>query len=195
MSGRFTKTHGGPTHRAYLVSLLLLASMLCGCNQAASVLPPPKADTVRIVSSFPRKGPLAHQSQQMVNAIDLVLRDAQARQPTSKIEHIALDDSDSETGDWSSARELDNARAAADDSTVVAYIGPYNTGATGVSLPVTSRAGLLQIGPTATWPGLTTVGGDPNEPEKYYGGLRNFVRLMPPYTREAQAAARWASDS
>src|SRR4051794_34468743 len=128
MSGRFTKTHGGLTHTAYLLSLLLLASMLCGCNQAASVLPPPRTDTVRIVSSFPRKGPLAHQSRQMVNAIYLAVRDAQAaRQPTAKVEHIALDDSDSETGDWSPTRELENARAAADDSTVVAYIGPYNT--------------------------------------------------------------------
>src|SRR5207249_9289757 len=94
---------------------------------------------------------------------------------------VALNGGEGENGDWTREREQANATMAANDPSVVAYIGPYTSGATGVSLPVTNRANLLQLSPTATWPGLTMSGWNEGEPASYYStGKRTFVRLMPP---------------
>ena len=39
---------------------------------------------------------------------------------------------------------------AVDDPDVMAYIGPYNSGAAKVSMPILNEAGLLQISPAVT---------------------------------------------
>ncbi len=51
----------------------------------------------------------------------------------------------------------------------MAYIGPYNSNAAKISMPELNEAGLLQISPAVTWPGLTKKikGVAPDEPEKY----------------------------
>jgi branched-chain amino acid transport system substrate-binding protein len=63
------------------------------------------------------------------------------------------------------------------------YIGPYNSGASKVSQPILNEAGLLQISPAATWPGLTKkVPGDEKsgEPDIYRkSGKITFCRVCP----------------
>ncbi len=106
------------------------------------------------------------------------------------LEHVALDDGDGETGEWSRTTEESNALAAADDPATVAYIGPYNSGAAMVSMPVLNRTGLLQVLPNATWPGLTQSGWGAGEPERYYPtGKQTLVRMMPADSDLAQMAA------
>ena len=91
------------------------------------------------------------------------------------------------------AKETSNAKLATADPSVIAYIGPYNSGAVAVSLPVTNRAGLLQLIPSATWPGLSATGWNPGEPDIYFpNDTRNLARLMPADTIEAKAAVQWA---
>lgn len=127
-------------------------------------------------------------------AIDLAIKQHQGEFQTLTIEHVALDGGSDESGEWSTERERGNALAAAGDPSVVAYIGPYNSGAAKISLPITNRAGLLHGSPTTTWPGLTEPGWEDGEPGIYYPtGQRNFVRLMPSDAQEAVAALRWAA--
>jgi branched-chain amino acid transport system substrate-binding protein len=148
---------------------------------------------MRIVSSLPHKGYAAVQSKVIDQAIDLAVQQRSATAGVWRVEHLALDDSDDETGDWSPTKEAANAQQAVSDPSVVAYIGPYNSGATMVSLPITSRAGLLQASPSATWPGLTQVDWNDGEPSMYYPtGQRNFVRMVPPDSIQADAAVQWA---
>jgi branched-chain amino acid transport system substrate-binding protein len=129
----------------------------------------------------------------IAQAIDLAIEQRRGGLPQWTIEHVRLDDSGTESGDWSRDLENANAQAAAEDPSVVAYIGPYTSGATTVSLPVTNKARLLQAGPSATWPGLTLDGWDSGEPGKYYpSGARTCVRLMPADVAQAAAAANWA---
>lgn len=110
-----------------------------------------------------------------------------------KLEHVALDGGSDESGEWTTAIEERNVRAAANDPSVVAYIGPHNSGAAGAALPITGRAGLLTMGVAATWPGLTQAGWEQGQPEKFYpGGVRHFVRIVPPDSVQAAAAAEWA---
>ena len=132
----------------------------------------------------------------MAGAVDLAIQMRGARVGQWHIEHIELDASSAEDGSWSAGREAANARIAVRDPSVIAYIGPYNSGAARVSLPVTNRAGLLQLSPTCTWPGLTETGWDAGEPDIYYPtGIRTFARLMPPDSRQAEAAAQWADST
>lgn len=176
-----------------LISFLLA---LTACTSSAPQISPSTPTTVRIVSSFPLKGKLAAQSKLMNEAIDLAIQQRKPSLGLWSVQHLTLDDSDSETGDWARNQEEANARLAANDPSVIAYIGPYNSAATAISLPITNRARLLQLGPTVTWPGLTQPGWNAGEPAAYYPtGQRTFARLMPTDAQEARAAARWAAQT
>ncbi|MEA2575778.1 MAG: branched-chain amino acid transport system substrate-binding protein [Chloroflexia bacterium] len=172
----------------------LAAFLLSSCTaETTTQLPPSSGQTLRIVSSLPYKGPDAEQSNLTRDAIDLAIDERRALLPGWNIEHVALDGGDSETGEPSTEVEADNARGAAHDPSVVAYIGPYASGAAMVSMPVLNEAGLLQVLPVATWPGLTQEGWASGEPGRYYpAGTRTMLRLMPPDSAQAQVAARKA---
>jgi predicted DCC family thiol-disulfide oxidoreductase YuxK len=79
---------------------------------------------------------------------------------------------------WTQAQVAANARAAAEDSTAIAYIGELSSPATRVSAPITNEAGILQLspGPVAA-PLLAAPGGDVPEAfqpsgERTLGALR-----------------------
>ncbi|MDQ6692986.1 MAG: branched-chain amino acid ABC transporter substrate-binding protein [Chloroflexota bacterium] len=168
--------------------------LVAGCGDTALSLGPPVPGTVRIVTSLPSRGPDAAQAHLMREAVDLAIRRYGQPLPGLKVEHVALDASAGESGEWSRATEARSAAAAVADASVLAYIGPYTSGATAVSLPVTNKAGLLQLAPSATWPGLSHAGYDPGEPQKYSpAGVNNFVRLMPDDEQQGAAAVDWCN--
>lgn len=181
--------------RRFPVAIVALA-VLVGCGpERATPLPPASGQTLRIVSSLPYKGRSAQQSTLMRNGIDLAIERMRGDLPGWTVEHVPLDGGDPETGEWSAQREEENARAATLDPNVIAYIGPYSSGAAQVSLPILNRAGVLQLLPVATWPGLTEQGWGAGEPQKYYpGGVQTMVRLMPSDSMQARLAARHAYD-
>jgi branched-chain amino acid transport system substrate-binding protein len=180
----------------FCTAAILAAFLLCGCGpEEATPLPPAAGQTLRIASSLPYKGPSASQAALIRDSIDLAIDDKRSLLPGWQIEHIALDGGDDETGEWSARNEAANARGAARDPSVVAYIGPYASGGAMVSLPILNQAGLLQALPVATWPGLTQPGWIAGEPGRYYPtGAQTMVRLMPPDSAQARVAARKAKD-
>lgn len=170
--------------------------MLSSCGpERTTLMPPSSPQTLRIVSSLPSKGPSARQGALIRKGIDLAIEDGTSLLPGWKIEHISLEGGDGETGEWSPRVEAENARSAAQDPNVFAYIGPYASGAAMISIPILNEAGMLQALPVATWPGLTEGGWAPGEPGRYYpNGTRTLVRLMPPDSQQARTAARKAHD-
>ena len=90
----------------------------------------------------------------------------------------------------------ENADAAADDPSAIAYLGELDYGASAVSLPITNDAGLLQVSPgdgltslTQRPPGRPRAG-----PERYYpSGRRSFVRIGPTDLQEADYLLERAS--
>jgi len=179
-----------------VLPLLVLAS--CGPAEAetpANPSPPASRDTVRIYSSLPTKGSAAPQAAQVRSGIDLAISERGGRAGAWRVVHVALDSSAGEGGDWTAERERRNAQSAVADLSAVAYIGPYTSGATAVSLPITNKAGLLQVGVSATWPGLTQDGWNDGEPDIYYpSGQRNFARLVSHDAVQGTVAALWAAD-
>lgn len=100
---------------------------------------------------------------------------------------------DNEAGQWQKDIEAQLATEAAADPDVVAYIGPNNSGAAQISIPILNKAGIVQITSRGTLPELTQPGFTPGQPGIFYPtGVRTFFRTIP--TDSATPAAIWASD-
>jgi branched-chain amino acid transport system substrate-binding protein len=171
------------------VLTLLVGVVTAGCSGEAGA-----GDVnVRVYSSFALQD--AGESEgsggaaEIVRGMQLALRDAGGHAGRYRVELVSLDDASPETRQWSRRLVEANARRAAGDKRAVAYIGEGHSGATVHSLPITNRAGLLQVAPLATYVGLTRPeGADPGEPEKYYpSGARTFGRVI--QNDRTQAAA------
>ncbi len=126
-------------------------------------------ETIRIVSSLPRTGSARGQTNTIVNGIQMAIEDYGAKIGRFKIEYTDMDDATAAAGAWDGPTEKANAQKAIADPDVMAYIGPYNSNAAKISMPELNEAGLVQISPAVTWPGLTKKikGVAPDEPEKY----------------------------
>jgi branched-chain amino acid transport system substrate-binding protein len=146
--------------------------------------------TARIYVSLPLQGPKMGAS--IWNGIKLAFDGIGNRVGDLDVELVVLDDGDA-SGQWLAGQEAANAQRAAADPLTLAYLGPMNSGAAKVSLPVLNRAGIAQINPSATWPGLTKPGYAQGEPGLFYPtGTRNFFRIVTTDEAQGPAAAQWA---
>jgi len=168
-------------------SLLVLLIALPSLSSAAP-------DPIKIVSSLPRTGSSNSQTTSIVNGIKLALDEAGGTIAGHALSYEDWDDASPERGAWDPALEAANADKAINDPSVIALIGPYNSGAAKISMPKTNAAGLLHVSPSVTWPGLTKPGiGEANEPEVYRpAGTKNFFRVVPADDIQGLVAAEWA---
>jgi branched-chain amino acid transport system substrate-binding protein len=160
---------------------------------AVAVPASPLTGTVKIVSSLPRTGASGSETDTLVNAIKMAIANHNKRVGGAEIEYVDMDDA--ARGSWDAAQEAINANKAAADPDVMVYLGPYNSGAAKVSIPILCAANVAMISPSNSYPGLTrnTPHMQPNEPDVYYPGCsRNFARVAPTYDLEGAAAATWA---
>src|SRR5207253_10844076 len=114
-----------------------------------------------------------------------------------RVEDSDWDDAAAAAGQWAAEAEKANAQKAAADPDVVAYIGPYNSNAAMVSMPELNEAGLVQISPACTWPGLTKKipGVAPDEPQKYRPkGRVTFCRVCTTDDFQGPLAADFAKE-
>ncbi|HET8569641.1 MAG TPA: branched-chain amino acid ABC transporter substrate-binding protein [Candidatus Limnocylindria bacterium] len=176
---------------AFLAAASLSAS---ACLPLARPAPTPSATplTVKIVSSFPLQGPGRSVAIQLVNAIRMALDEQGGKAGTTTVLYESFDGASAAQQGWDGGVEAENARRAARDPSVVAYIGTFNSGAAQVSIPITCAANLVMISPANTYSGLTRAA-EPGEPGKYYPGCaRNYARVVAPDDAQGAAGARWA---
>jgi branched-chain amino acid transport system substrate-binding protein len=96
---------------------------------------------------------------------------------------------------WSGAVAAANARQAAQDSTAIAYVGDFDSGATRFSLPITNEARILQVSPASAAVDLVQpyLGAGDQVPEDVQpSGDRTFGRVIPSDEAQGKAAAAWA---
>jgi YVTN family beta-propeller protein len=130
---------------------------------------------------------------QMNQAIRLVLEGHHFRAGSYRVGFQDCDDSSKAAGDPDPVRCVANARAFANDPSLLAVIGSYNSFCSGLELPITNASPsgpLATISPSNTYVGLTTSGPATSvlEPDQYYPtGVRSFVRV--PGNDQAQGAA------
>ncbi len=171
--------------RLGLALIVMTAFTLSACQPTGSRV-------VRVYVSFPLRGPKIGGG--IVKGIQLAFDGIESRIGGTEIVLEVRDDGD-ENGQWQPAMELENVQQAVADPLAVAYLGPMNSGAAKLSLPITNRAGMIQISPSTTWPGLTKPGFAQGEPAVFYPtGHRNFFRTCSTDDVQGPAAATWARD-
>ncbi len=189
-----------------LMGLLVLGSVValaaCGSSKSSSSASSSSAgsssggssggsNSVTIYSDLPLTGSVSAQTVPALNGEKLALSQAGYKAGQWKINFVSLNDA---TATSPTNYDLNvcqaNARKAATDPKAVYLVGPFNSGCAEVEIPITNQAGLAQVSPANTYPGLTTndPGTSAGEPAKYYPtGKRTYLRIVPRDTIQGQA--------
>lgn len=183
---------------AILAAMLSLGVAACGSdNKSDSGSSSSASKTLTIYSSLPLQGDSRPQSQSVVNGEKLALADAGGKVGNFTIKYVSLDDSTAAAGKWDAGAVSSDARKAAQDSTTIAYLGEFNSGASAISIPILNGANILQVSPSNTAYGLTRsgTGADKGEPDKYYPtGKRNYGRVVPIDDIQGRAQAEYQKE-
>jgi branched-chain amino acid transport system substrate-binding protein len=104
---------------------------------------------------------------------------------------ISVDRIDEDTAET----EWSRASAALLEPSVVAYVGPTLVDTAMVSIPLTCRAGVAEVGYELTYAGFTRpIAGQVGQPDVWYQGCQhNFFRVATNQDTEARAGATWAA--
>jgi branched-chain amino acid transport system substrate-binding protein len=148
---------------------------------------------IRFYTSWPMQGAMIPEGTAMKRAVDLAVEHAGTVVAGYTIEVLNLDDASPVTGSWDGTVEAENAQRTIADADAMVYIATYNSGAAKVSMPITNKAGMAQITPANTYPGLTKPGNAPGEPGIYRPtGKVNYFRPFPSDDIQGAAAAKLA---
>jgi branched-chain amino acid transport system substrate-binding protein len=179
------------------ITLLALAVALAGagCSTPGSGIQPGEHVTVYV--SMPLRGPEALEGRDVIGGAKLALADARGKVGELDVRAVYLDDTAGHgaRARWSQAIAAANARRASEDSTAIAYVGDFDSGATRGSLPITNQARILQVSPASAAIDLVQpfLGAGDQLPEDVQPtGERTFGRVIPSDQAQAEAAAAWA---
>jgi branched-chain amino acid transport system substrate-binding protein len=148
-----------------------------------------------IVSDLPMQGDSAERSEQQVEAIRLVLEQADWRAGDTPLAFQACDDSIAETGLWDPATCRENAAAYGSHPDLLGVIGTYNSGCAAEEIPILNRSGVALISPGNTAVCLTEESGTCEEGQPgslYRDGKRNYLRVVPNDAFQGAALAEFA---
>ncbi|MBV8220746.1 MAG: branched-chain amino acid ABC transporter substrate-binding protein, partial [Solirubrobacterales bacterium] len=147
--------------------------------------------TIDVYSDLPLTGAVTAQTVPALNGEKLALKQAGYKAGQWTVNFVSLNDA---TATSPTNYDLNvcqaNARKAATDPKAVYMVGPFNSGCAKVEIPITNQAGLAQVSPANTYPGLTTndPGTSSGEPQIYYPtGKRTYLRIVPRDTIQGQA--------
>jgi branched-chain amino acid transport system substrate-binding protein len=177
-----------------IISLIALGGLLIvlaahpATTQAAAA-----GKVIKIYESWPMQGSMIPEGKAMLNAAQMALDEVKGQVAGYKIELVFLDDASPTTGSWDGTVEANNAQKAIADEQAVVYFGTYNSGAAKVSMPLTNEAGMAQITPANSYPGLTKSGYGPGEPGIYRPtGKVNYFRTYGADDFQGASGAAWA---
>ncbi len=176
-----------------VIAVIALVAMVSGAFARSSATPLPASSCsaiqnpsgqILVASDLPLEGSGRTQTEQMTRAIKFILNAHGWKAGKYSIAYQSCDDATAQAGKWDSGKASANANAYAQDSSVGAVIGTFNSGAAEIEIPILNRAPngpIAMVSPANTYVGLThpgpgTVAG---EPGKYYPtGKRNYARVV-----------------
>ena len=178
---------------ALACALVALAIAGCGPESDDSATGP-----LTVYVGAPLSGEDAESGRDVADGARLALADAGGMAGEAEVTLEVLDAADGPgaVAGWSPGAVGRNARAAAEDTSAIAYIGDLESGATRVSLPITNQALVPQVSPGATALDLVAPpGGGTEVPEGAQpSGERTFLRVIPDDRVQAEAVAAWARE-
>jgi branched-chain amino acid transport system substrate-binding protein len=201
-----------------LVAVLALAAAACGGDDddggdgggggggAVEALPSASCGPIRqgeeepdalIASDFPLQGANRALTTEMADAIEYMLEQQDWKAGDTVLGYQSCDDSTAQAGSWDSAKCSSNARAYANNDSVVGLIGTFNSGCAKLVIPIANRESLAMVSPANTYPGLTEggPGTEAGEPDNYYpSGTRNYARVVWNDQFQGAANAQYAQE-
>ena len=201
-----------------LVAVLALAAAGCGGDDddggdgggggggAVEALPSASCGPIRqgeeepdalIASDFPLQGANRALTTEMADAIEYMLEQQDWKAGDTVLGYQSCDDSTAQAGSWDSAKCSSNARAYANNDSVVGVIGTFNSGCAKLVIPIANRESLAMVSPANTYPGLTEggPGTEAGEPDNYYpSGTRNYARVVWNDQFQGAANAQYANE-
>ena len=155
---------------------------------------------VLIASDMVLQGSSRTQTLQIVEAIRQVLDSAGWKAGAVNVGFQSCDDSTAQLGKWDPGKCSQNANAYAENASLLAVIGTFNSGCAAVELPVLNQApggGLAMVSPANTYVCLTEGGPGcaDDEPDRYYpSGTRNYVRVVAHDAYQGAALAQFMQE-
>jgi branched-chain amino acid transport system substrate-binding protein len=150
---------------------------------------------VLIATDFPMQGGSRTQTLQIVAATRLLLDQQDWKAGDHNVALQVCDDATAQAAKWDPDKCSRNAHAYAQNESVVAVHGTFNSGCAAIEIPVLNQApggGLLLFSPANTY-GCLTEPCAGNEPEKYYpSGKRNYARVAPSDPNQGAVMAEFA---
>jgi branched-chain amino acid transport system substrate-binding protein len=153
---------------------------------------------VLIATDFPMQGSSRTQTLQIVGAARLLLDQQDWKAGDHKVALQVCDDSTAQAAKWDPDKCSRNAHSYAQDESLIAVIGTFNSGCAAIEIPVLNQApdgGIGMVSPANTYPCLTVNlpgGCDSTEPDKYYpSGTRNYIRVVAHDAYQGAAAAEF----
>jgi branched-chain amino acid transport system substrate-binding protein len=153
-----------------------------------------------VPSDLPLQGSGRTQTIEMTNAIRFVLKQANFKAGKYTVGYQSCDDSTAQAGKWESSKCSANANAYAQNKSVIAVVGTFNSGCAEIEIPILNRAPdgpLGMVSPANTYVGLTHSGPGTaaGEPDKYYpSGKRNYIRMVAADDFQGAADAQFMKD-
>src|SRR3989440_10661303 len=109
-----------------------------------------------VASDLPLQGAIRHQTVQVSRAELWALANAGWKAGSFKIGYQSCDDSTAQTGGWDTAKCATNAHLYANNRSVIAVLGTFNSGCAKIIVPILNRAGpMAMVSPANTNPGIT----------------------------------------
>jgi len=136
-----------------------------------------------IATDLPLQGAGRAQLIAMQQAVQFVLTQAKFKAGVFKVGYQGCDDSTAQTGAWDPAKCSSNARAYANEKTLMGVLGTFNSGCAKLEVPILNRApggAVAMLSSANTNVGLTHFASwnSPGEPKIYYPtGVRNYARV------------------
>jgi branched-chain amino acid transport system substrate-binding protein len=145
-----------------------------------------------VASDLPLQGAQRAQTIEISRAEIWALGEAGWKAGSYNIGFQSCDDSTAQAGGYDLAKCATNGHLYANNRSVIAVLGTFNSACAKVIVPIANRSGpLLMVSPANTNPGITKKW-DAGEPQKYYPtGVRNYARVVATDDIQGPADALW----
>jgi branched-chain amino acid transport system substrate-binding protein len=177
-----------------LIGVAVLALTVSGAvahTTAATPLPPSSCSAIQnpsgdnlIASDLPLQGAVRGQTIEMTKAIAFIFGQHKWQAGKYSLAYQSCDDSTVQAAKWDSGKCSANGNAYAQNRSVIAILGTFNSGCAEIIIPILNRAPngpVAMLSPANTYVGLTHAGPGtaPGEPGKYFPtNKRNYARVV-----------------